>query len=151
MISNAPLCLVTGRDDSEIDSPVDPAHAGTSSTVGAFGDDVQQRSRRCRTSLLGTAVGQNDFFLLDFGFDGLPFRRHVSRRRLGFHAQTAEGWVADTPATPSPNDAYRWLVAAPSAAAGPTKPKTAAQTKVTKPSVNCLLISSPGSPASSYP
>jgi hypothetical protein len=87
MVRHAPLRLIAGGRDGQINCPVDQANTRPARAAGTFGSDIQQLLCDGGTGFLRTAARQHLLFMIDIGFDGLPFRRQSSGDRLGFHAE----------------------------------------------------------------
>ena len=87
MVRHAPLRLIAGGRDGQINRPVDQADTGAARAAGTFSNDIQQLSCDGRTGFLCVAARQHLLFMIDIGFDGAPFRRQPSGDGLGFHTE----------------------------------------------------------------
>ena len=87
MVRHAPLHLIAGGRDGQINRPVNQADTGAARAAGTFGNDIQQLLCDGGTGFLRTATRQHPLFMIDFGFDVAPFRCHPSGDRLGFHTE----------------------------------------------------------------
>ncbi len=87
MVRHAPLRLIAGGHDGQINRPVNQADASAARAAGTFCNDFQQFLCDSGTSFLRAATRQHLLFTIDIGFDRAPFRCQLSGDGLGFHAE----------------------------------------------------------------
>jgi hypothetical protein len=87
MVRHAPLHLIAGERDGQINRPVNQADAGAARAAGTYGNDIQQLLCDDGTGFLRAAARQHLLLMIDIGFDGAPLGCHPSDDRLGFHTE----------------------------------------------------------------